>query len=75
MPFEEMLMHHTFLLGETPRFVDFDLFGMLQNFLYSGHYKIPSRHKEIRKWHARMITLKRITAREKLHSRYKRPAP
>jgi len=75
MPFEEMLMHHTFLLGETPRFVDFDLFGMLQNFLYSGHYKIPSRHKEIRKWHARMTTLKRITAREKLHSRYKRPAP
>ena len=74
MPFEEMLMHHTFLLGDTPRFVAFDLFGMLENFLYSGHYKIPSCHKEIRQWHTRMSTLKRITAREKLHSRYKRPA-
>src|SRR5215469_8573033 len=29
MPFEEMLMHRSFLLGEIPRFVDFDLFGML----------------------------------------------
>jgi glutathione S-transferase len=75
MPFEEMLMHHTFLLGETPRFVDFDLFGMLENFLYSRHYKIPSCHKEIRKWHAQMSTLKRSIAREKLHPRHKRPAP
>src|SRR5882757_3289806 len=54
LPFEEMLMHNSFLLGETPRFVDFDLFGMLENFLFSGHYKIPACHKEIRKWHARM---------------------
>lgn len=74
LPFEEMLMHHPFLLGELPRFVDFDLFGMLENFLYSGHYKIPACHKEIRQWHTRMSTLKRITAREKLHSRHKRPA-
>jgi glutathione S-transferase len=74
MPFEEMLMHRSFLLGDSPRFVDFDLFGMLQNFLYSGHYKIPSCHREIRDWHARISTLKRITAREKLHSRHKRTA-
>jgi glutathione S-transferase len=75
MPFEEMLMHHSFLLGAAPRFVDFDLFGMLGNFLYSGHYKLPARHKEIRKWHARMTTLKLFIAREKLHSRYQRPSP
>ena len=31
-----------FLLDEQPRFVDFDLFGMLENFLYSGHYKLPA---------------------------------
>lgn len=58
VPFEEMLMHNSFLLGEQPRFVDFDLFGMLENFLYSGHYKLPARHKEIQKWHARLKTLK-----------------
>jgi glutathione S-transferase len=58
VPFEEMLMHNSFLLGEQPRFVDFDLFGMLENFLYSGHYKLPVRHKEIQKWHARLKTLK-----------------
>lgn len=73
MPFEEMLLHKSFLLGETPRFVDFDLFGMLENFLFSGHYKLPARHKEIQKWHVRMKTLKSI-AREKLYSGHKRTA-
>ena len=75
LPFEEMLMHHTFLLGETPRFVDFDLFGMLENFLYSGHYKLPRCHKEIQKWHTRLSKLKFNIAREKLHSRHKRSSP
>jgi glutathione S-transferase len=75
LPFEEMLMHSTFLLGEQPRFVDFDLFGMLENFLYSGHYKLPARHKEIRKWHARMTTVKFDNRREKLHSRHQRTSP
>ena len=27
---------------QRPRFVDFDLFGMLGNFLYSGHYRLPA---------------------------------
>ena len=43
LPFEEMLTHQPFLLGDQPRFVDFDLFGMLENFLYSGHYELPAR--------------------------------
>ena len=59
LPFEEMLMHRAFLLGERPRFVDFDLYGMLENFLYSGHYRLPARHKEVREWHRRMATVKR----------------
>jgi hypothetical protein len=45
-------------LDDQPRFVDFDLFGMLENFLYSGHYKLPARHKQIREWHRRMKTVK-----------------
>ena len=58
VPFEIILSHQLFLLDERPRFVDFDLFGMLENFLYSGHYKLPARHREIHKWHARMAGVK-----------------
>jgi glutathione S-transferase len=57
-PFEKMLMHRPFLLADRPHFVDFDLFGMLENFLYSGHYRLPKRHKEIQKWHKRMAKIK-----------------
>jgi glutathione S-transferase len=58
VPFEQMLLHHPFLLDDRPRFVDFDLFGMLENFLYTGHYKLPAHHKQIQKWHRRMTTVK-----------------
>ncbi len=58
VPFEEMLMHHTFLLGPEPRFVDFDLFGMLGNFLYSGYYRLPPAHTELKRWHRRLAGLK-----------------
>ena len=56
LPFEMMLTHLPFILDERPRFVDFDLFGMLENFLYSGHYHLPRRHKQIQQWHRRMQT-------------------
>jgi glutathione S-transferase len=58
LPFEEMLMPHDFLLGDRPRFVDFNLYGMLGNFLFSGHYRLPARHKQIQNWYRRMTTLK-----------------
>jgi len=58
LPFEEMLAYRPFLLGARPRFVDFDLLGMLDNFLYSGHYQLPARHRQIRKWHRRMASAK-----------------
>jgi glutathione S-transferase len=70
IPFEEMLMYKRFLLDdERPRFVDFDLYGMLANFLYSGHYRLPAAHSELKKWYRRMTTLESAQiAREKLHS-------
>jgi glutathione S-transferase len=58
IPFEIILSHQPFLLDERPRFLDFDLFGMLENFLFSGHYELPERHKEIREWHAKMAKIK-----------------
>ena len=57
IPFEIILSHQPFLLDDRPRFVDFDLFGMLENFLYSGHYHLPARHREIRNWHAKMAKI------------------
>jgi glutathione S-transferase len=57
-PFEIMLSRQPFLLDDQPRFVDFDLFGMLENFLYSDHYKLPARHKQIQQWHRRMAKVK-----------------
>jgi glutathione S-transferase len=58
VPFEEMLTYRPFLMGDRPRFVDFDLFGMLGDFLYTGHYRLPKAHAQIRKWHERMTSLK-----------------
>ena len=60
IPFEIILTHQMFLLDDQPHFVDFDLFGMLGNFLYSGHYKLPARHKQIQQWHRRMTTIKKL---------------
>jgi len=66
MPFEEMLLYKPFLLGDQPRFVDFDLFGMLGNFLYSGHYRLPAKHDRLKQWHGRLAHLEHKSfAREK----------
>jgi len=54
IPFEQMLTTRRFLLEERPRFVDFDLWGMLANFLYSGHYSLSRNHPKLRAWHGRM---------------------
>ncbi len=53
-PFEQMLATRPFLLEERPRFTDFDLYGMLGNFLASGNYKLPTAHPRIRSWFAQM---------------------
>jgi glutathione S-transferase len=58
IPFEQSLSHKPFLLGGRPRFVDFDLFGMLENFLYSGRYKLPRALPQVRQWHHRMKTVR-----------------
>lgn len=58
LPFEEMLAYRPFLLGVRPRFVDFDLLGMLDNFLYSGRYQLPARHPQIQKWYRRLASAK-----------------
>jgi glutathione S-transferase len=70
VPFEEMLIYKPFLLDKRPRFVDFDLYGMLANFLYSGHYRLPAAHTQLREWYRRMgrVQFKSIAREKKLHS-------
>jgi glutathione S-transferase len=53
-PFEQMLAHREFLLADRPLFIDFELFGMLGNFLFSGHYVLPKSLPHLRDWHRRM---------------------
>ncbi|HOF71919.1 MAG TPA: glutathione S-transferase C-terminal domain-containing protein [Verrucomicrobiota bacterium] len=65
-PFEKMLWNRPFLLAHEPRFVDFDLFGILGNFLYSGHYRLPSAHPRLRKWHARMAAAQHSAGNDKV---------
>ena len=69
IPFEEMLMFRPFLLDDRPRFVDFDLFGMLGNFLYSGRYRLPAKHTRLKDWHRRMtrIQFKPFAREKELH--------
>ena len=58
VPFEQMLSTRPFLLDQRPRFVDFDLYGMLANFLYSGHYELPAAHERPKGRVARLSKLK-----------------
>ena len=53
-------MGQNFLLDDRPRFVDFDLYGMLANFLYSGHYKLPAVHSRLGRWYERMTDINSI---------------
>src|SRR6185436_10715186 len=70
IPFEEMLLYQPFLLDEQPRFVDFDLYGMLTNYLYSRHYRLPAAHTQLKGWYRRMseIKFKSIAREKKLHT-------
>jgi len=70
VPFEEMLIYKPFLLAARPHFVDFDLFGMLGNFLYSGRYRLPAEHTRLKAWYRRMaqIQFHSFAREEKLHS-------
>ena len=59
-PYEQMLAYSGFLLDECPLFVDFDLFGMLENFLFSGVYTLPKSLPNLREWHLCMKTIRLV---------------
>lgn len=56
-PYDQMLDYNRFLLGEQPYFSDFDLYGVLGNYLCTGKTKLPADLKNLRRWHATMTEL------------------
>lgn len=69
LPFEQMLAQRDFLLDEQPRFVDFDLWGMLANLQFNGHHSLPSAHTRLRRWYARLSQIKSTAATRSLRPR------
>ena len=57
-PCEQMLAHSEFLLGDRPLFVDFELFGMIGNFLYTGRYALPKSLPNLREWYRCLTTIR-----------------
>lgn len=56
-PLDAMLRHSPYLVDSRPRFVDFDLFGTLGNFMFSGRHRIPEKLEALAEWHGRMAAL------------------
>mgnify|MGYP001565966170 CR=1 FL=1 len=54
-PIDNMLAASPFLLADRPLFVDYNLYGVLENYLYNGNTKLPIL-KRLRRWHRTMKT-------------------
>lgn len=53
-PYEKMLLHTPFLLGNTPVYADFLLFGILGNVTYGGHNTLPASLPALSQWEKRL---------------------
>ena len=53
VPIDNIFASSPFLLGDRPLFVDFDLFGILGNYLYCGKTRLPAL-PNLRRWYAGM---------------------
>jgi len=53
-PFEQILAHSEYLCGDRPLFVNFCLQGMIANFLFTGHYRLPKSLPHLGRWLKRM---------------------
>jgi glutathione S-transferase len=52
-PIDNMLASSPFLLSAQPLFVDHNLFGVIENYLYSGTTSLPNM-KHLKRWHHAM---------------------
>ena len=53
MPIDNMLAASPFLLSDRPLFVDYNLYGVVGNYLFNGKTKLPNL-KQLRRWHRAM---------------------
>src|SRR5690606_30417520 len=56
-PLDAMLSPSEFLVDSRPRFVDFNLYGILGNYLYTGRRRIPEGLDALSRWHGEMARL------------------
>lgn len=56
-PFEAMLCDKDFLLDFRPHFLDFDLWGVMANYMWTGKNRLPAMHNRLGGWYARMCRL------------------
>jgi len=54
---DDMLAASPFLLTDRPLFVDYNLYGVLGNYLFNGKTRLPNS-KHLRRWHQAMNTKK-----------------
>ena len=54
-PIDDMLAASLFLLTDRPLFVDYNLYGVLGNYLFNGKTRLPNL-KHLRRWHLAMNT-------------------
>ncbi len=53
MPIDNVLASSPYLLSDRPLFVNYDLYGVIGNYLFSGKTRLPGL-KHLRRWHRRM---------------------
>lgn len=53
-PFDQMLAHQPYLLGDTPVYTDFLLYGILGNLTWRGHNTLPPNQKHLAEWVERL---------------------
>jgi glutathione S-transferase len=51
-PLETMLGRAPYLFGERPVYADYILFGVLGNYLFTGHNRLPAGLTNLARWHA-----------------------
>jgi glutathione S-transferase len=53
-PFDLMVRHTPFLLGDAPVYADYALFGIAGNLTYGGYAKLPARLVALARWQRRL---------------------
>ena len=56
--FESVLRHSPYILGETPFYVDFSLFGVVGNYLYRDFNSLPEDFTGMRNWLDRLASFR-----------------